>query len=157
MEFDPDLSHLTSADYADVYEPAEDSYLMMDALHAEMPFLLSRFAQPVCVEVGSGSGVLLAYLSRLMGGRGVYWATDINPRAAAATRATMAANKVRLGECAAVISTAAPRLAFSRPSPSASLHLLRCCQLTNRLPALLRVRCRVGWYRCEGMCCAVIS
>ena len=94
MQFDPDLSHLSSADYEHVYEPAEDSYLMMDALHAERPFLISRFAQPVCVEVGSGSGVLLAYLSRALGGRGVYWATDINPRAAAATRRTMAANEV---------------------------------------------------------------
>ena len=95
MEFDPDLSHLLSSDYEHVYEPAEDSYLMMDALHSERLFLHSRFTHPVCVEVGSGSGVLLAYLSRLLTRRGVYWATDINPRAAAATRRTMAANKVR--------------------------------------------------------------
>ena len=94
MEFDPDLSHLSSVDYEHVYEPAEDSYLMMDALNAERPFLLARFRHPVCVEVGSGSGVLSAYLSRLLGRRGVYWATDINPRAAAATRRTMTANKV---------------------------------------------------------------
>ena len=94
MEFDPDLSHLSSADYEHVYEPAEDSYLMMDALHTDRPFLLSRFTHPVCVEVGSGSGVLLAYLSRLLGGLGVYWATDVNPRAVDATRRTMAANKV---------------------------------------------------------------
>ena len=94
MEFDPDLSHLTAADYKHVYEPAEDSYLMMDALRAERAFLLSRFTHPVCVEVGSGSGVLLSYLCRLLGRGGVYWATDINPRAADATRRTMAANKV---------------------------------------------------------------
>ena len=127
MEFDPDLSHLSPADYEHVYEPAEDSYLMMDALHAERSFLLSRFACPVCVEVGSGSGVLSAYLSRLMGGRGVYWATDINPRAAAATQRTMIANKVSQvtatsGRClpaaAAAAAAATSCLFFPSNAPS---------------------------------------
>ena len=125
MEFDPDLSHLSSLDYQHVYEPAEDSYLMMDALHADRPFLLSRFAHPVCVEVGSGSGVLLAYLSRLLRGRGVYWATDINPRAAAATRKTMATNKV--SQLSATAALLAPPSSLS----SACRHSLHCYRLAD--------------------------
>ena len=62
----PDTSHLT---FTHIYEPAEDSYLLLDTLSSptETAFLRTRFASctpsPLVVEVGSGSGIVLAFLA----------------------------------------------------------------------------------------------
>lgn len=56
----PSTSH---ADYSIVYEPSEDSFILIDALQGDTPFLQQRFAggaPPLIVEVGVGSGVILA-------------------------------------------------------------------------------------------------
>lgn len=59
----PDTSHVP---YERVYEPAEDSYLLLDTLSSETEkqFLQDGFrdAVPLVVEVGTGSGVVLAFV-----------------------------------------------------------------------------------------------
>lgn len=48
----PDVSHLRSSAFKDsVYEPAEDTFLMADALEADGEFLC-MLRPSVCVELG---------------------------------------------------------------------------------------------------------
>jgi len=54
---DPNLDHLTSSTFEHVYEPCEDSYLLMDALHADLiaadaASWISGGRYKRCLEVG---------------------------------------------------------------------------------------------------------
>ncbi|RSH89487.1 S-adenosylmethionine-dependent methyltransferase [Saitozyma podzolica] len=90
----PYIGHLTEEDYEHVYEPAEDSFILLDALEADAIPL--RAARPsLCVEIGSGSGVVSTFLMQLLGpNQSLIIATDINPLACQATQKTSHANNV---------------------------------------------------------------
>ncbi|OTB08774.1 hypothetical protein M426DRAFT_316798 [Hypoxylon sp. CI-4A] len=91
----PDTSHVA---YERIYEPAEDSFLLLDTLSSatETAFLHSRFGDdyvPLVVEVGPGSGVVIAFVNAhaqvLFGSRNVLTAAvDVNGYACEATRET---------------------------------------------------------------------
>ncbi|QRW19022.1 S-adenosyl-L-methionine-dependent methyltransferase [Rhizoctonia solani] len=110
----PDLSHLTKDDFIRVYEPAglyqhgninseldiymlsEDTFLLLDALEDDADHLRS-LKPSVCVEIGSGSGCVSAFLGRILGNEPcLLITTDINPRAAHCTEATGRKNNMQL-------------------------------------------------------------
>ncbi|KAI0211831.1 Methyltransferase N6AMT1 [Lamellibrachia satsuma] len=91
----PCLRHLTTSNYEHVYEPVEDSFLFLDALEKDAKFL-TALRPDVCLEVGSGSGVVSAFIARLLGNNTYYICTDINPLAAIATQGTARQNHVIL-------------------------------------------------------------
>ncbi|KAF2851105.1 N(5)-glutamine methyltransferas-like protein MTQ2 [Plenodomus tracheiphilus IPT5] len=95
----PSTSHVC---FDRVYEPAEDSYLLLDTLssEAESTFLKERFSHassptpPLVLEVGVGSGVVLAFVAAnarsILGRHDVLTlGTDINSFACTAASQTI--------------------------------------------------------------------
>ena len=77
----PIYSHLTSEDYNHVYEPSEDSFLLLDALEKELPFLLQQKPH-ICLEIGPGSGIIISALAKYLNYQSHgFFAVDINKHA----------------------------------------------------------------------------
>ncbi|EJS42398.1 YDR140W [Saccharomyces arboricola H-6] len=84
-------------DYDKVYEPAEDSFLILDCLEKEHDFLKRRFSNRLAVacEIGSGSGIVTTFLMQnkiLPQESSIHLAVDINPWALEATLDTAKLN-----------------------------------------------------------------
>ncbi|GKZ19508.1 HemK methyltransferase member 2 [Aspergillus brasiliensis] len=95
----PCTSHVS---FDTIYEPSEDSYLFLDTLSSptESAWLTNHFSpatsspSPLLLEVGSGSGVVLAFLTanshHILGRTDVLaLGTDVNRNACLATRQTV--------------------------------------------------------------------
>ncbi|XP_017663398.1 PREDICTED: hemK methyltransferase family member 2 isoform X1 [Lepidothrix coronata] len=82
--------------FRDVYEPAEDTFLLLDALEQDAGRLREARVE-ICLEIGSGSGVVSTFLaSSILGSSALYICTDINPMAAYCTQETARLNDVHL-------------------------------------------------------------
>lgn len=90
----PDTSHVL---FSTIYEPSEDSFLLLDTLSSasETAWLHHRFSQqtPLVVEVGTGSGVVIAFLTanaeHIFGRPILSGGVDVNINACRATTETV--------------------------------------------------------------------
>lgn len=88
----PKFSHLTSIDFKHIYEPAEDSFLLLDALEKDLENLKSE--QPTfCVELGPGSGILIAAIAKYIP-QTFCIGVDVSPYACRASQSTAKENGV---------------------------------------------------------------
>lgn len=91
----PIISHITFDDYDHVYEPAQDSFLLLDALETDMNNILSQ--KPLfCVEIGVGSGVILTALAKLLKSTSHCLGIDISPYACKIAKKTSDINRVNI-------------------------------------------------------------
>ncbi|KAF8342884.1 S-adenosyl-L-methionine-dependent methyltransferase [Cantharellus anzutake] len=136
----PDLSHLTPEDYETVYEPAEDTFILLDALEKDME-ILKEGPPLICLEIGSGSGCVSTFLASILGRSNcLYLCTDINPRAASCAYRTGLQNNILLDPLNASfadpllrrLSESIDILIFNPPYvPTESLEVLQAQQERN--------------------------
>ncbi|XP_023691299.1 methyltransferase N6AMT1 [Paramormyrops kingsleyae] len=106
----PEYSHVGRGPFSDVYDPAEDSFLLMDALERDAD-RIRRVRPALCLEVGSGSGVVSAFLAAVTGPDAAYLCTDVNPAAAQCTMETSRCNGCHLQPIVTdLVDTLLPRL-----------------------------------------------
>lgn len=86
---------LSDEELKTVYEPCEDSYLLIDALEADLE-VLKAIKPVICLEIGSGSGVVVTALAMALKRHhnAHFVAIDINPDACRATKRTSLDNSV---------------------------------------------------------------
>jgi release factor glutamine methyltransferase len=94
----PSLDHLKKKDYDVVYEPSDDTYLLLDGILSALTDDQERRGYTT-VEIGCGTGVPTVYLAselqrRFPHERHVHHVTDINPAALRIAQETATANHV---------------------------------------------------------------
>ncbi|KAL6931406.1 related to eRF1 methyltransferase catalytic subunit MTQ2 [Hanseniaspora guilliermondii] len=87
----------TDIDYNNVYDPAEDTFLLMDALESEHnkgQYDLER--STLSLEIGSGSGMISSFIikHKIFGENNYHLSSDINPLAIKETLKTIKLNGV---------------------------------------------------------------
>lgn len=86
--FLPNTDYLTNKELSKLYEPSDDSYLLIDSLIEDFEFIKQRNTV-ICCEVGSGSGVISKTLALLFKANNIkqfFLAIDISEFAVHATK-----------------------------------------------------------------------
>ncbi|CAB3410980.1 unnamed protein product [Caenorhabditis bovis] len=79
----------------DVYEPSEDTFLLIDAIEKDIKEIRSRNPR-IVLEIGCGSGVVSTFVNQALGGNVTSLATDLNPHALDVTLETAKLNDIKI-------------------------------------------------------------
>lgn len=75
----PYYNCLNQASFENVYPPSEDSFLLIDALEKDKSFINTDVRPCLAVEVGSGSGIISTFLSKIVDKPCSFLCFDISP------------------------------------------------------------------------------
>lgn len=104
----------SSLDFTHVYEPAEDSFLLLDLLEEDLSFIQARRAHstttPIVLEIGTGSGIVTTFMHKSILPDAVYLATDLNLHACEACQTTWTQNEGKKGRLEVVRASLATAL-----------------------------------------------
>lgn len=81
-------------DYDLVYEPSEDTFLLLDTLEEEQQYIREKFdgKVPLAVEVGVGTGIVSTFIQKYILPLSILVGIDVNPNACATMVRTMQQN-----------------------------------------------------------------
>ncbi|KAG5519333.1 hypothetical protein PMAC_001958 [Pneumocystis sp. 'macacae'] len=91
----PELSHLRQKAFQEVYEPSEDTFILLDALEQDLNLLRNLSEIPLCLEIGKVLAVFLYFCKQLfldLQNPVVHLCTDISLEACKATLKTSIVN-----------------------------------------------------------------
>uniref|UniRef100_A0A7I4YN60 Methyltransferase HEMK2 n=1 Tax=Haemonchus contortus TaxID=6289 RepID=A0A7I4YN60_HAECO len=95
MSLPTPLYKLSAVQKQSVYEPAEDTFLLLDAIEKDLQ-KLRDISPEIVLEIGCGSGVVSVFLNKALGGAVTSFATDYNPDALECTKETGRLNDVKI-------------------------------------------------------------
>lgn len=95
----PSIDHLSKSDYNKVYEPSDDTFLLLDALNIDFgPGIRPNEEQCLTtLEIGVGTGVATVFLAQQLAKanqKALHYVTDINPDAIDITLKTAKQNQI---------------------------------------------------------------
>lgn len=88
------LKHITKSDRQQVYPPSQDTFLLIDAVHSDLAFINS-LSPSIILEIGIGSGAVLASLCSSLPTSAFFLGLDINPRATHLSSSTLQLNNCK--------------------------------------------------------------
>ena len=93
----PSLDHMSMKDFEMVYEPADDTYLLIDGIQHDVTQTEEKLKAltKTCLEIGCGSGVPIVFLGKLLQNKAKCIATDINPIALQTAKKTAEVNGLK--------------------------------------------------------------
>uniref|UniRef100_A0A915L3T1 Methyltransferase small domain-containing protein n=1 Tax=Romanomermis culicivorax TaxID=13658 RepID=A0A915L3T1_ROMCU len=85
---------LTNEEKLSVYEPSEDTFLLLDALEKDAE-LIEKQRPTICVEIGCGSGLASIFVAKYLQRGALILCTDINPVALRVSQRNADLNNLR--------------------------------------------------------------